>query len=658
VSPHLPKIRNYLIVLCLTCLPLPLQAASPLQQVFDQLPRSAQQCDAERAERLHGLIREVELQIANRVTVRETDDVAAILSRVKLMSPAVPETEARLQKLLTLRTQFVSEDMKPAARSYLRMTTDVIDLLGRLRVLLAEVVEEATYRLELDSAAFGKLVTTVEAQPTAIAALTLSYALLNPDAETGIAPFSQEIKQRVLGLLDKTLPGESVITLVEMLRQKESAALKVAAAETLLKIGLPQDWRPGQGSHLPKPEITAKELHGILQKTTVAPGRDTLKQRKEKLLSQLAARQSRGVTQDTFRVNGFDLREGDWFLMRNPSPYNRFTDLSPGLFTHVGVVATEVGRDGVRRFVIVDLPERGSRIPATNVDTYLRQTLHYVFLRHEDAETQRLMGRAAADMIGNGTQFDLTFKTDRVRDLEGTNLKGQRVHTYCAGFLLLCALQTKRPESEFFPIKEAPAGGHTLANLQRMGLSIGKDFVSPTGALFSKQMSIVGQCKPLYEPGREIKEAVYDHFAECMREKTYEASLDTKQKLVQSLAKLSKQNALLARVLARANNVSEHMDLVSAARAAAAVEALDQVANAHARAFHVALDAIMYGPGERASERRVELYRESQRRHATLLSRWQQQKISYRELRSSLVEYYRDEGRRELEAKFFSKPAK
>ena len=55
--------------------------------------------------------------------------------------------------------------------------------------------------------------------------------------------------------------------------------------------------------------------------------------------------------------------------MRNPSPYNLFTDISPGLFTHVGVVASETGDDGVARIVLVDLPERGSRMPATKVDT-------------------------------------------------------------------------------------------------------------------------------------------------------------------------------------------------------------------------------------------------------------------------------------------------
>ena len=654
MSSRLPDIRYFLTALCLAYLPLQVQAANPLQQIFDQLPQSAQQCSEERVERVCRSVREVEVQIANRVAARENDDVATMLGRIQFISPSVLETESQLKKLVSLRTQFVSEDMKPAARCYLLITTDLIDLHGRLRSLLADVLEEATYRLELDFTAFGKLVATVEEHPTATAAATLSYSLLDPDADSGVEPFPQEIKQRVLVLLGKTLPSEALITLAEMLRQKESAALKVAAAETLLKIGLPQDWRPGQGAHLPKPEITAKELYGILKATTVEPGSDGLEQRKQKLLTRLAVRTNRGVMGETFRVNGFDLRAGDWFLMRNPSPYNRFTDVSPGLFTHVGVVTTEVGKDGLRRFVIADLPERGNRIPATNVDTYLLQTLHYVFLRHEDADTQRQMGHAAASMIGNETQFDLTFKTDRVRAFQNVTLRGQRVHTYCAGFLLLCALQTARPESEFFPITEAPAGGKTLANLKRMGLSIGEDFVSPTGALFSKHMAIVGQCKPMYDPGREIKEAVYDHFAECMREKTYQASLDAKQKLVQSLAELSKNNTLLARVLARANNVSEHMDLVSAARAAAAVEALDQVANRSARDFHVAMDAMLYRPDEQESEKRAEQYRKIQQRHATLWARWQQRKMSYRELRGSLVEHYSDAGKRDLEAKFFS----
>src|SRR5690606_15936096 len=155
---------------------------------------------------------------------------------------------------------------------------------------------------------------------------------------------------------------------------------------------------------------------------------------RQDLLAWLAVRADRGVIGDSYRVGDFEVQAGDWLLMRNPSPYNMFTDIAPGLFTHVGVVATETGSDGKRRFVIVDLPERGERIPATNVDAYLPRTLHFVFLRHRNPAIGEQMGRAAEEMIGNETQFDLTFRTSRVLEMKGKPLKGARIHTYCAGF--------------------------------------------------------------------------------------------------------------------------------------------------------------------------------------------------------------------------------
>ncbi len=51
--------------------------------------------------------------------------------------------------------------------------------------------------------------------------------------------------------------------------------------------------------------------------------------------------ESKGLTEETYRLGPFEVQPGDWLLMRNPSPYNLFTDLSPGLFTHVGVVTLE-----------------------------------------------------------------------------------------------------------------------------------------------------------------------------------------------------------------------------------------------------------------------------------------------------------------------------
>ena len=125
----------------------------------------------------------------------------------------------------------------------------------------------------------------------------------------------------------------------------------------------------------------------------------------------------------------------------------------------------------------------------------------------------------AADMIGNPTQFDLTFRTSRVLAVKGQPLKGATIHTYCAGFLLLCAQATPAPREAFFPFSETPARGNTLQNLATLGMTIGVEFVSPTGAIFSPRLQIVGRREPMYHPGREIQEAIYDHFANDMLHK-------------------------------------------------------------------------------------------------------------------------------------------
>ena len=151
--------------------------------------------------------------------------------------------------------------------------------------------------------------------------------------------------------------------------------------------------------------------------------------------------------------------------------------------------------------------------------SFLQRTLNYVFLRHPDAEAAKKMGQAAASTIGNPTQFDLNFRTDRVAELKGKPLAGQKIHTYCAGLLLVCAQETSLPRETFFPIVETTAGGHTKDNLAKLGLSLGNGFVSPTGALFSPQLKIVGRNEPLYEPRREVEEAIYDYFAQSLEKK-------------------------------------------------------------------------------------------------------------------------------------------
>jgi hypothetical protein len=414
---------------------------------------------------------------------------------------------------------------------------------------------------------------------------------------------------------------------------------------------------PDADPTLPKPEITAGELHARL----AALDAGKLDQRRaalhKELLAWLTRRQKQGVAADeAYLLDGREIRPGDWMLMRNPSPYNRFSDLAPGLFTHVGVVAATTGKDGVRRVVVVDLPERGTRLPATPVDTFVKRTLNYAFLRHDDAIVAGRMADVAASIVGNPSQFDLNFRIDRVERLRGKPLAGEKITTYCAGLLWLCGQETGRPRDEFFPIPEQAAGGRTLANLGKLGISIGDDFVSPTGPLFSPRMSVAAWRAPLYAPESEIEQAVFDHFALGLRERELSPSLDQYQTLRLKLAEAAKRNDLLAKALAKANDVSENMDLVSAAKAAAVVETLDEAAFGASAAFGQAFDAIVYE--DDASESLEPAEREAidraRRTHADLYRRWLDDRLSSRELRQALVRHYIGQGRKQLDERFFS----
>ncbi len=219
---------------------------------------------------------------------------------------------------------------------------------------------------------------------------------------TGLSPTKVRLKRKVLDLIAATGQTDLYADLADFVRDPGTPPeLLIAAVETIRQIGLPQDVRPGQDPKVPLPAITARELYGLLARVRpeLLPRQD--QQRVTSLLNWLSQRAQRGIAENIVRIGTFDVQPGDWLLMRNPSPYNLFTDLSPGLFTHVGVVAAETGKDGIRRLVLVDLPERGTSMPATNVDAFVARSLHYVFLRHIDPEVGRKMGETALSLIGS-----------------------------------------------------------------------------------------------------------------------------------------------------------------------------------------------------------------------------------------------------------------
>lgn len=636
--------------------------AAPLDELTKAVPRDARSFTPARSE----LVVAAAEALAG-WTARQYDEPIEDPQRVLATMRRLVETKAAVDNLLDAvleqRGSFAElpegESRREAMRQFLRVTSRLIDLSGRLRYQLRDAIDVATYDLSPHPAAIDELIDLFTRERVSIGAAVMTYVLFDPPPESGVPPFPAETKKKVLALIAATRQGDLLPQLSRFVQQSGlPPELVVSAAYVIRQVGLPQDAAAGQSDQLPPPPITARQLRDLVAAADAARLSPTLARSRRESLAWLEERIARGVTGDVFRCRGVDLRPGDWLLMQNPSPYNMFTDLAPGLFTHVGIVSAIEGDDGIRRFVIVDMPERGARIPAGNVDSYLEQTLHFFFLRHENADVQRQMGEVVAQLIGNETQFDLTFETKRVLSQKGKPLKGRRVHTYCAGFLLMCAQETSAPREDFFPVLENPAGGNCLENLAKLGLSIGEDFVSPTSALFSPKLQIVARREPMYSPGREVKQSVYNRFARQMIEGVMTPSPDLFQSLRQTVASAANTNPWLARVLASTNDVSAYMDLESAAKAAAVIETLDRIAAATTDDFHSARMSLLAGPAEQlraqgATEQELETIAEYRQRHDDLFQRLLRGEVSPRRLRIELVEYYKAEGRRRLNERFF-----
>ncbi|MCL4204881.1 MAG: hypothetical protein KJ000_20575 [Pirellulaceae bacterium] len=634
---------------------------SPLPRLLDAVPTGAESISEEQTRQLESLAEELDEWASLQWWPEGQPD--KIVETVGLLVDLKAGVDAALERALRLRIDLgqlpAAPSRQPTLRLYLRSMSALIDLSGRLRFRMNDVIQTAAYYLDQHPEHYDRMLDLLTERRVGIGAVVLSFMLFDPPPESGAAGFTSAEKYKTLQLINLTHQADLVPTVAAFIRAEKNPSLVVIAAELLRRLGLPQKPRPGSDPTLPQPAMLADELAGILGRIDPRQLSATLQGFQRELLTWLDERQRHGIVEDVYRLGALELRPGDWLLMRNPSPYNRFTDLSPGLFTHVGVVAAEVGPDGIRRFVIVDLPERGTTVPATTVDTYLMRTLHYFFLRHDDPEVARRMGQAAVAMIGNESQFDLTFQTRRVEALRGKPLAGQLIHTYCAGFLLICAQETSRPREEFFPIVELPAGGHTPANLAKIGLVIGEDFASPTGAIFSPRMQVVGSREPMYDPAREVQEAVYDLFADRMRDRELTPSPDLWQSLRQQLAAAAKQSPWLARALARASNVSERLDLEAAAKAATVIEILDEIAESNLEAFVAARAAVMAGPLDDAMRAKLEPAQAAsietfQSRHPELVERWAAGQLTARDLRIELVNYYVRQGQAQLDARFFS----
>ena len=137
----------------------------------------------------------------------------------------------------------------------------------------------------------------------------------------------------------------------------------------------------------------------------------------------------------------------------------------------------------------------------------------------------------------------------------------------------------------------------------------------------------------MYDPQREIEETIYDHFADGLKTKQLNASPDLFQSVRLKMAEASKTNPLLAAALANANHVDKEMDLVSAAKTAAVVETLDEIAYGNSGEYIAARRAIMEGPmpADAAANSPDQAKRaELRNRHAQLAALWDKEQLSPR----------------------------
>ena len=603
-------------------------------------------------------------QIAKFQDARTSDQ---FLEGIGRLLAAKNEVDRLLDETLDARRQFASLGEGPlrhdAICAYLAATSRLIDLSGRLRYLQVDAVNRAGERMPPNAGTWQRLLELCARQRSSVGAYYAVQRLLSPGEDGRLPGADRTTIERVLRLVSQTDEPAVLPLLAQTLGATNAdAELKIMVAETVRRIGLPQEPWPDPIEAIPPPPITPSVLHDVLTRIPAKTLSGELARRHAELLAWLDGLTREGATETSYRLGTFDVQPGDWLLMRNPSPYNQFTDLSPGLFTHVGVVTLARGSDGIQRMVLVDLPERGNRVPAANVEAYVLRSLHYCFLRHPDPEIAAALAKAAHDVIGNESLFDLNFRLDGVLGLKGQPLAGKKVETYCAGLLFLCSLQTPLPREEFFPVREHPRGGNTLENLAKLGLSMDDDFISPTGAMFSQKMAIVGRREPMYDPRRQVEEAVFDHFAWLLANRTLVPAPNLFQSLRLKVAEAARGNSLLAEALAKAARVHAQTDLVSAAKAAAVVETLDEIAFGASGEFLDAWDFLRDEPAESLAREgapadEVADAARLQQRHASLYQAIGNGRLSPRQLRIELVKYYTDFGKRQLEQRFFAPAA-
>jgi len=643
----------------------PVSLEALLDQAGVLVPRTLDDCrDSRRVAALEETCRAIDTSATRLMTLPAQADTAEVFRRLERVLAGKTRVDRLREQMFALRTEFVKEAAgEPrwlALRQYLRALNALTDLCGRLRFEQEEAITDAAYRVAAAPPMRDKLVDLLVRHRSSAGAEVMAWVLFDPapNAPNGAKPASVATKQRVLEFLGQTGSFQVTPLLARFVREeRRHPQLVVTAADVLRRVGFPQDPRPGESDEVARPPITAADLLPILRRLPRESLPAETARLRDDLVQWLQARADRGLEDGSYALGTYLVRPGDWLLLRNPSPYNRVTEMHPGLFTHVGVVTTEKGSDGRQRLVVADLTTNGTHIRVSNVDVLIREYRHFLFLRHPDAATARTMAEVAASILGNEAAFDLNYRIENVSALKGQSKQGKLIKSYCAGLLLLCGQETQIERARLFPIEEHIRPGKMAKNLGEIGISFGARFVSPTGPLFSTEFAIVGQREPAYDPASEIEEAIYDHFADCLVKHDLLNRWDTMQNIRVTLATAAKDNPALARLLAQINNVNPAMDLMAAAKAAAVHENLEATATGTSKEFLEAFTALTTGSAEELrkdgyTDKQIAQYLLMRQRHADLYRAFRDNKMELDTLRRALIAHYIAAGRLEIEKRF------
>ncbi|MGL4463113.1 MAG: hypothetical protein ACRC1K_13275, partial [Planctomycetia bacterium] len=369
----------------------------------EELPKSATGFSPGRMARLLAQIDAVESMILR--AGRDSNDVREWSDAVARRMAAKRYVDRSIDVLLSLHGQFAAlkpeEVRRDTVRRHRQSIHNLLALSGRMQHDLGERWRMAAARATPRPADRDRMVQLAAGSRSRLAAAIVSWWLIDTPLTAGVPPAPAAVKQRILSAVAASRRQDVLPVLALYLQTagppKDAVELDVrlSALEAAAAIGLPQEPLP-RGRRLepadvaphPRPVPATMLPEDLSTYLSNLPERAAwpadLKARADALDSIFRDRMTNGCDPNVYQIDGGEFQPGDWLLMRGSSPYHLFTDLSPGLYTHIGVVASYTPSDGKRRVVVVEVVEQAATVQAVLVEDVLPTTLHYMVLRHAD----------------------------------------------------------------------------------------------------------------------------------------------------------------------------------------------------------------------------------------------------------------------------------